>query len=192
MMRLFCGLVLTLFVLVFAGCDVQTGIAPVEVAIKKCSNRDFGFVGTWLPLSNEELAEDVTSFQMVIEREDEYTVVLDGLSEEDDKLKANFRTHEISPDHPHAIVEIEFTLVEGISHRRLVIAAVKDDHLYLWTIDGRKVGEQLYQDGVAAVIEHSMFSTSVRCDSQKLIDSLSKYSSKITGTVQVFKRKIDD
>ena len=78
---------------------------------------------------------------------------------------------------------------EEFAYRRLAIAATKNDHLYVWAIDGRKIGKHLYNNGVPAVIEHFTFSTTVRCKPEKLLQSLSEQWSDIVGTVQVFKRK---
>ncbi|OYP29939.1 hypothetical protein [Rhodopirellula sp. MGV] len=127
---------------------------------------------------------------MSIERDGSYTAILvDAARKNSDQLAANFRTHEISKEHPHAIVEIELKNNERIVYRRLAIAAVEDDRLYLWMIDGRKIGEHLFDDGVTAVIEHFTFSTTVRCDSTQLLESLSKHSGDIVGGAQVFRRK---
>lgn len=184
-----CAIVL----LCLVGCNVQTGLAPIDTTIADSSKRDFGLVGTWIPTPNPEFDADVDSYQMKIERDGSYTATLnDSSNKDDEKLIVQFRTHEISEDLPHAIVELELKNGEKISYRRLAIAATKDDHLYLWMIDGRKIGKHLYDDGVAAVIEHFTFSTTVRCDSDKLLQSLSKHSSDIVGLVQVFKRQPGD
>ena len=176
--------------LFLVGCNVQTGLAPIDNTISESSKRDFGFVGTWIPTPNPEFDTDVESYQMTIARDGSYTATLNDSSNKlDEKLVVQFRTYEMSEDHPHAIVELELKNGEKIAYRRLAIAAAKDDHLYLWMIDGRKIGNHLFDDGVAAVIEHFTFSTTVRCDSRKLLQSLSEHSSDIVGTVQVFKRK---
>ena len=180
----------TVVLLFLVGCNVQTGLAPIDTTIVDSSERDFGFVGTWIPTPNPEFDADVDSYQITIERDGSYTATMNDSSNKDDKkLVVQFRTHEMSEDHPHAIVELELKNGEKIAYRRLAVAATKDDHLYLWMIDGRKIGKHLYDDGVAAVIEHFTFSTTVRCDSKKLLQSLSEHSTDIVGTVQVFKRQ---
>ena len=177
------------FLFCLSGCNVQTGLAPVETVIAESSDRDFGFAGTWIPTPSREFdADDVDSYRMTIEHDGVYTATLAGSANSDDDEIVEFRTYEISEDFPHAIIEIELKNGKEIMYRRLAIAAAKDDHLYVWMIDGRKIGEHLFDDGVAAVIEHFTFSTTVRCDSKKLLQSLSDHSSDIVGTVQVFKR----
>jgi len=182
---------LLLFAACFAtGCNVQTGVSPTETVIAESSDRDFGFEGTWLPMPNPDFDGDVDSYEMTIARDGDYTAVMqDPTGNDDGELTVGFRTHEMSKDHPHAIVEIELTNDGKIAYRRLAIAAVKDDHLNLWMIDGRKIGEHLYKDEIPAVIEHFTFSSTVRCDSKKLLESLTNHSAEIVGTVQTFKRK---
>ena len=181
------------FLFCLAGCNVQTGLAPLETTIAESSERDFGFVGTWIPTPNPEFDADVDSYQMTIERDGGYTATLmEALDNDDGELIVQFRTHEMSEDHPQAIIEIELKNGENIAYRRLAIAATKDDHLYLWMIDGRKIGKLLYDDGIPAVLEHFTFSTTVRCKPDKLLQSLSKHSSDIVGAVQIFKRKPAD
>lgn len=183
--------ILIVLIVIVSGCSVQTGIAPVETVIPTNSDRDFGFVGTWIPVGTSDFPNDATTSLMeIVRNEDSYIASsVDTLGNSTDALTVDFRTHEISKDHPHAIVEIEMKNEDEIAFRRLAIAAVKDDSLFVWMIDGRKIGELLYDDGVAAVIEHFSFSTTVRCDSEKLLESLSKHSGNIVGTAQVFKRK---
>lgn len=178
-------------VLVIAGCNRQTGVAPTETVISKSADRDFGFVGTWIeaptPISPQRLEG---RFQLQIARESDYTAILtDATGKGEGELKVNFRTHEISPEHPHAIVEIELKNNSDITYHRLALAAVKDDYLYLWMIDGRKLGEPLFKDGVTAVLEHFTLSTTVRCEPKQLLDSISKHAEEIVGDVQMFRRK---
>lgn len=176
---------------IIAGCNVQTGLAPSETIIAKSADRDFGFTGTWLPEPNPKFPHQGDgTFQLQIEREIEYAAkVSDATGRNEGEFNVNFRTHEISPEHPHAVIEIELKNNEQITYRRLAIAAVKDDQLYLWMINGRKIAEPLFNDGVAAVIEHFTFSTTVRCDPKKLLDSISKNAKDILGDVQTFRRK---
>ena len=188
-MRLQCSILIAT-VAVVAGCNVQTGISPTETVITDCSDRDFGFVGTWLPVPNSDVPHDVATYHMTIKRDDAYTASLvDASGKIDDEPIVDFRTHQISEEHPHAIVELELKSDDRIAYRRLAIAAVKDDHLYLWMIDGRKIGEHRYNDGIAAVIEHFTFSTTVRCEPKQLLESLSKHSGEIVGIAQVFRRE---
>ena len=173
--------------IVVTGCNVQTGVAPTETVIPKTSERDFGFTGTWTPVPDAKSdAEDLGEYEMTINRDGSYLatmkVTTDGVT---DSFVAEFRTHEMSPDHPHAIVELE---VKDLGYRRLAIAAVKGDYLSLWTIDGRKIGKLLYDNEVAAVIEHSTFSSTVRCDPEKLLKTVADHSSDLVGSAQVFKR----
>jgi hypothetical protein len=188
-MQIQCLILIAIFAS-FAGCNVQTGVSPTETVIANSSERDFGFIGTWIPVPNEDFPHDVATNEMKVARDDGYSVSIDDqFGDTNEKLSVSFRTHEISKDHPHAIVEIELTADEKIAYRRLAIAAVKGDHLYLWMIDGKKVGEHLYNDGVAAVIEHFTFLSTVRCDPENLLESLSKHSGDIVGSAQVFRRK---
>ena len=136
-----CAVVLLFLV----GCNTQTGLAPIDTTIADSSKRDFGFVGTWIPEPNPEFDTDVESYQMTIERDGSYTATLnDPTNKDDEKLIVEFRIHEMSEDHPHAIVELELKNGEKIAYRRLAIAATKDDRLYIWMIDGRKIGKHLY------------------------------------------------
>ena len=181
------------FLLCLSGCNVQTGLAPVENTIVDSSDRDFGFTGTWIPTPNPEIAADLDAYLLTIERDGLYTATLtDSSGESDEALVVQFRTYEISEDHPHAIVELECKDGEKIAFRRLAFAEAKDDHLYLWMIDGRKIGQHLFDDGIAAVVEHFSFSTTVRCESTELLKSLAKHSSKIVGPAQVFRRQLAD
>ena len=180
------------FATLLSGCNVQTGIAPLETVISKSADRDFGFTGTWIPVDNLDLGErvDIESYEMKIVRDDFYTAALaDPAKKDGENLTVEFRTHEMSKDQPHAIIELEYKRNKAIVYRRLAIAAVKDDHLFLWMIDGKKIGEQLFNDNIAAVIEHFTFHSTVRCAPKKLLDSLSNSSSEIVGPAQVFKRK---
>ncbi len=179
-----------------SGCNMQTGISPVEAVIKNSSDRDFGFEGTWVPLPNTGIPhENAESHEMIIKRDGSYTATLiDGSRKNDDdddgdEFVIEFRTHELSTKHPHAIVEIELMRNDKIEHRRLAISAVIDDRLHLWTIDGRKAGELMYEEGVCAVIEHFTFSTTVRCDPKKLLEFLAKHCAELSGDEQVFRRK---
>ena len=183
----------SVFLFYFVGCNVQTGLAPLETTISESSERDFGFVGTWMPAPNSELDANVDSYQLIIERDGAYTATLtDSPNKNDGNLVVHFRTHEMSKDHPHAIIEIELKDGDRVAYRRLAIAATQDEHLYLWMIDGRKIGKQLYEDGIPAVIEHFNFSTTVRCKPDKLLQSLSESSLDVVGTVQTFKRQPTD
>ena len=171
--------------MILNGCNVQTGVAPVETVIPKSADRDFGFTGTWIPTPNPKLDVDLDVYEMTIKRDDSYTATLTDSSVED-ALTVEFRTHEMSKDQPHAIIELE---CKALGYQRLAVAAVKDDHLYLWTLDGRKIGEHLFNDGITAVIEHFTFSSTVRCDPEKLLNSIAKHSTEMVGDAQVFERK---
>ena len=97
----------SVFLFGLTGCNVQTGLAPLEKTIAESSVRDFGFVGTWIPIPSPEFDADSDSYQMTIERDGAYTVkVTDSSGNDDDELVVQFRTHEMSEDHPHAIIEI--------------------------------------------------------------------------------------
>ena len=183
---------LLLAVVFFVGCDTQTGVAPTETVIAKSSDRDFEFEGTWTPIPNDDFPGNDTA-GMTIKRDGDYTVDLHAWADlHGDEFTVGFRTHEISKDHLHAIVEIELTNDGQVEYHRLAIAAVQDDQLNLWMIDGKKIGEHLYNDDVSAVIEHLAFSSTIRCDSEKLLESLAKHSGEIVGPVQSFKRKPKD
>ena len=183
---------LTIIAVLVTGCDIQTGVAPTETVIAKSSDRDFGFTGIWLLVPKTEPPYGVDSLQLEIHRDANYDVTIsNGTGKNEANLKANFRTHEISPEHPHAIVEIEIKNNGAIPYRRLAIAAVRDDNLYLWMIDGRKLSEPLFKDGASAVIEHFAFSTTVRCEPQSLLDSIARHSDVVIGDVQVFRRRPD-
>ena len=185
-------LMLIAILAISSGCNVQTGVSPVDTVIAKSSERDFGFVGTWSPVPDDNFPLDKDTYEIVVALDAGYSVSIGDQSRDNNaKLNVNFRTHEISQDLPHAIVEIELIADDKIAYRRLAIAAVKDDHLYLWMIDGKKIAEHLYNDGVATVIEHFAFSTTIRCDPEKLLESMSKHSAAIVGTAQVFRRKPD-
>ena len=166
-------------------CNVQTGVYPVENAIQKCSDRDFGFEGIWSAAQNDEVQQDLSLFQLEISRNESYSAMLSD-SDGTLKIEYEFRAAELSKKHPHAIVEIESK--DG-SYRRLAIAVADERQLCLWMIDGRKIGSQLYDDGIAAVIEHFKFYSSIRCEPEKLIEFIRRNSSKITGSYQIFYRQ---
>lgn len=176
--------------LVVAGCNVQTGIAPVEPVILNCSDKDFGFVGTWLPELDPGLPGEVGKFELEVQKGDSYIASITRPPREaDDKLEVKFRVHEISEDHKLVIIEIELEDDRDVTHRRLAFAKVKENQLTVWLIDGRKVGGHLFDDGVAAVVEHFPYSSTIRCDAEKLLGSLSKHFDDIVGEPQVFFRK---
>ncbi len=182
---------LLLVALLFAaGCNTQTGVAPTEAVISKCSDRDFGFAGTWISTPDPVFRDEARTSEMSIERAGSYAVaVKDASGKSYDRFRIHFRAHEISKEQPRAVVEIEVKNDGAVTCRRLAIAEVKNDHLYLWMIDARKLGDHLYDDGVAAVIEHFTFSSTVRCDPQKLLECVVKHSEDVVGDVQVFRRK---
>jgi hypothetical protein len=178
-------------VLVCAGCNTQTGISPTETVIKKSSDRDFHFAGTWLPVPQRDQPAhpDLDAFKMVIERGEEYTATIRGpVENQEHVVTASFRAVEISKDHPHAIVEVT---MDGLffKGRYLAVAAVQDDRLYLWAIDGRKLGEHLYNSGQAAVIEHFAYHSQVRCPPDKLLETIRAQARGVIGEVQVFHRQ---
>ena len=175
--------------MLLSGCFVQTGLAPLEAIIDKGSDRDFKFEGTWRPESNPKLPHDIDTNSITIERADDrqtYTATLRAPDNADANLSMQFKTAEISSENPHAIAEIELRSNEGIAYRRLAIAAALDDKLFLWMIDGRLVGEHLYNDGTAAVIEHFAFSSTIRCKSDQLLATIRKHSRAVVGSVQIF------
>ena len=179
-----------LFLSLAVGCNGLDGVAPIEPAIKQSSERDFGLSGTWIPaVTSEEPLRNAT-VELTIERDGDYTATaVDTESGDVEVFTATFRTHELSKDHPHAIIELEYTDLYGKPHRRLAITAVKDDHLYLWPLNGRKLGEQLYSAKTPAVIEHFPSHSTVRCDSKALLDTIGKHSEKLIKPFQVMKRK---
>ena len=179
-----------LILLLAAGCNGLDGVAPIESAIENSSERDFELTGTWIPAAtSEEPLRDAT-VELTIKRDGDYTVTAVDTEDDDAEVfTAKFRTHELSKDHPHAIIELEYVDLYGKPHRRLAITAVKDDHLYLWPINGRKLGEQLYSDKTTAVIEHFPDHSTVRCDPKALLDTIGKHSEKLIDPFQVMQRK---
>ena len=133
------------------GCNIETGLAPVETVIPKSSERDFGFVVTWIPTPNPEVGS-VDAFEITITSGETYkAVATDPSGEIDEVLAVEFQAHEMSPDHPHAIVELKYQYDKVNAYRRLAIAAVIEEKLYLWAIDGRKMAAHLFDDGVTAL-----------------------------------------
>lgn len=185
---------LSIVVLVLAvGCNGIDGIAPVEPAIKQSSERDFELAGTWVPAATSEEPLQTATVELTIEQDGDYTATaIDTEIDGGEIFTAKFRTCEMSKEHSHAIVEIEYDDLFGGPHRRLAITVVKDDHLYLWPINGRKLAEELYTAKTAAVIEHFQNHSTVRCDSEVLLDTISKHSQKLVDPFQVMKRKGED
>ena len=177
------------FLLATLGCNTQTGLVPTETIVAESSNRDFGLTGTWNMTPDADLGDEVGNFQIVIERNGSYTATAtDPTGEIDAKFVCEFRAYEISKDHPHAIIDLEVKEGWVTPLRRLFVVATKDDHLHIWPIDGHKIGEHLYDDGVSAVIEHATFSSTVRCDPKKLLKSISDHSADILGSPATYKR----
>ncbi|MEZ6097088.1 MAG: hypothetical protein R3C03_23175 [Pirellulaceae bacterium] len=175
------------------GCNVNTGLAPIEQVVSECSPRDFGFSGNWQAVPNPEFSYDAAASRMVIEFENDYRVrFIDPGGKADETTSVQFRTYEISPEQPHAIVEIEVLSGETIEYRRLAIVAVKDGYLCVWMIDGKKIGEYLFNGEVPAVIEHFPFSSSVRCNADKLLATIASHAREVVGNVQVFQRVEED
>ena len=173
------------------GCKTQTGVAPTETVIARSSDRDFGFEGTWVSESFSESVGDDSGTVLTITRDGDYVVKISDLDEDlAEGLEIVFRTHEIQRGQPHAVVEVELHQKEEVAYHRLAIAAVKDDMLYLWMIDGRKIGALLYENNVPAVIEHFTFSSTVRCDPEKLLAAVVKNSNAVVGDVLAFRRRV--
>jgi len=178
-------------ILIFAaGCNVQTGLAPVEPVITNSTDREFGFVGVWHPAESSGAADSHDSYEFAVTKGEIYNATaIDPSTEADRQSAVQFHAREISPHHPHAVVELIYKYDEKHVYRRLAIAAVLEDQLHLWTIDGKKIAEHLYEEEVTAVIEHSTFSSSIRCDGKQLLEAIKKHSGEIVGNVQVFERK---
>ena len=181
-----------LVLLAFAGCNVQTGISPTEAVIKKSSAKDFNFEGAWVPGSGVDVPADVGECQLTIERGDKnvYFASIDRqLDDVKDSFRFQFRTAELLREQSYAIVEIEPQGGIGLLGRRLAIARATEKRLHVWMIDGRKVGDLLYEEGYGAVIEHDTFSTVVRCKPEQLVSTVRQHSREIVGCVWSFERK---
>ena len=192
-MRSFSVLAIAAACLGLIGCNTHTGISPKETVIKKSADRDFHFAGTWLPVGQATKSAanqpDLSTFRLEIEGTDEYMATVRGTVEnQEHQVKATFRAVEISQDDPHAIVEVHIDDGLFFKGHYLSVAAVKGDYLYLWSIDGRKLAEHLYNSGHTAVIEHFSYHSTVRCPPEKLLDTIRQHAAEVLGDVQVFQR----
>ena len=164
-----------------AGCNVPTGVAATESIIPKSVDRDFGFAGSWVLLpSAEPNRKDFGETRVTIEKGDSYLLQASNAKVQA-PLNFEFRAAEISAKLPYAIIEIEQRLGESMIHRRLGIAAVEDEKLYVWLLNGKRLGELLYEDGHGAVIEHHSLWTEVRCKPDHLLKTLREHSGQLIG-----------
>jgi hypothetical protein len=175
-----------------AGCNVNTGIAPVEPTIKTCAKRDFGFVGKWQVVRKDRLHDrDPAPVAEIKFDADKDRFFVSQLSGYDDlkRFEVSFRTADLELELPYAIVEIEVTSPEEKGTlRRLAVAGIQDDKLALYCLSGKELAELMYQEEVGAVIERSSFSTSVRCKPEGLLRVVRKHSKQLVGEPEYFQR----
>ena len=188
MMRSSIALLILVF---FTGCTFETGISPTESIVNKNSKRDFGFTGTWIaPEENDYAKPGRPSFEINIKGEDKYLITVtveDGFQSGEITLDA--RAHEISDKSRCALVEVDLKNGKELVARRLALAEVKGDRLYLWSLDRKKIANILYDNEVPAVIEHNSFSSVVRCKPRKLRKVLAENYDQLKSICEVFQRK---
>ena len=177
---------------VVAGCNVDTGIAPVEPTIKTCAKRDFGFAGKWQVVRKDSLHDrdpaPVAEIKFDADRDRFLVTYLSGY-DDFKRFDVSFRTADLELELPYAIVEIEFTAPEEKgTFRRLAIAGIQDDKLAFYWLSGKELAELMYLEEVGAVIERSNFSTSVRCKPDDLLRVVRKHSKQLVGEPEYFHR----
>ncbi len=178
--------------LVLTGCEfyMPGGASHTESLITPGSNRDFGLTGSWVSSSDSERIAPNEQVVIKITGEKDYRVSVASAAEPFEQSQvAKFRVTEVSPESSYAIVEVDWILPNTKPVRKLGYFEVRKDELYLWTVDGRKLGEHLFNDGVNAVVEHTGSSSLIRCDQGKLLETLKQHSREIVHPPKRFKRK---
>lgn len=192
MSRLF--LSIAALILTLSGCEfyMSGGASHMESIIEQGSNRDFGLAGSWVSISDNERTDPAEQIVIKIAGEKDYRVsVTSGADPLSQFQVAEFRVTEVSPESSYAIVEVDWNLPNSKPVRKLGYFEVRKDELYLWAVDGRKLGVHLFNDGVNAVIEHTGSSSVIRCDQGKLLETLKKHSREMVHPPKRFKRKMD-
>lgn len=180
-------------ILTLTGCEfyMPGGASNTESLIEQGSNRDFGLAGSWVSSSDSERTAPAEQIVIKINGEKDYRVSVTSAAEPLSQFQvAEFRVTEVSPESSYAIVEVDWILPNTKPVRKLGYFEVRKDELYIWTVDGRKLGEHLFNDGVNAVIEHTGSSSLIRCDQRKLLETLKKHSREIVHPPKRFKRKV--
>lgn len=192
MSRIF--LTIAALMLTFTGCEyyMPGGTSHTEEIIEQGSNRDFGLTGSWVSFSDRERTDPANQIVITITGEKDYRVSVASAATPLKQFQvAEFRVTEVSTESSYANVEVDWNLPNSQPVRKLGYFEVRKDELFLWTVDGRKLGEHLFNDGVNAVIEHTGSSSLIRCDQGKLIETLKKHSREIVHPPKHFKRKMD-
>ena len=184
-----CQFVLFMVFVAGVGCTRNTGVAPVERVVTDPSHADFQFSGTWRRVQNDDLpANDEL---MLIKSVGDGCYAVSGIPKTDNDFKILCWATEVSPEKPHSVVDIEISEPHGNSMRGVVYASVQDEQLKVWAINSRRLAELLHDAGVSAVIEHSFISSTVRCDSDKLLAIVKKHPKDLLGEKQTFDRIVD-
>ncbi|MBL8819310.1 MAG: hypothetical protein JNL58_24980 [Planctomyces sp.] len=177
---------LLLLIYICCGCE-QFSVEPMTEVITEPSKRDFGFSGQWK--EDGKSGEPLLSFE--IERMDDETKSRYVIKGEHDEFKthhATFTVAEISAEKNQVIVEVLVTDNVGRTYRRLAYATIQNDELRITSINKVLLGELLYAGSVPAVIEHSMQSSTVRCNPDGLLKVLRENSEKLPGAARRFQR----
>ena len=174
-----------MFVTALSGCG--GGVSPVEQMIVDGSVRSFQLEGTWRPADEKRRDDGLLIISRPKGSVDYSVTIIDDVGATS-PIKVRFRTAEIDRNDPKAIAEIEHNMVGEWGHRRILVAKATDDRLFVWSVDGRKLGECLYKSQASAVIEHSGNLAIVRCDPELLLEALKQHLPDVIGEVQVFTR----
>lgn len=173
-------------VLAGAGCTTNSGVAPAERVVTNPSHADFQFHGSWRRVKDDDL--DTSNKLMLIRSVGDGCYAVSAIPKADNDFKVQCWATEVFPKKTHAVVDIEICDAHGNTMRRLVYASVQDDHLKVWAIQSRRLAELLHDAGVSAVIEHSLLSCAVRCDSDELLAIVKKHPKDLLGELQIFRR----
>jgi hypothetical protein len=198
-MRTYSSLLWTVLLpIALSGCG--GGVSSVEQMVVNGSVRNFQFEGTWRP-ADEKRRDDGSVIISRPKGSGDYSVTFLDDAGATSYMKVRFQAAEIDRDDPKAIVETERNLIdltaspgsldsEKWGDRRILVAKATDDKLFVWSIDGRKLGECLYKSQVSAVIEHSRELATVRCEPELLLKTLKQHLPEVIGEVQVFTRVV--
>lgn len=177
---------LTILIVALNGCTTNTGVAPAERVITEPSEADFHFVGDWRPVQPKNVGAETRV--MLIRYVGDGCYSVESAPKADPDFEIRFCVTEVIPNKLHAIVDIEVLDDHGNSMRRLVYASVQEDHLKVWAINSRRLAELLHEADVSAVIEHSLLSSTIRCDSEKLLAIVKGHPKDLLGEMQIFRR----
>lgn len=171
----------------------QTELYPTSPIIVDGSDVNFGFEGDWKPIDGLKVREKTPNYRLKIARVGDAKSYLVGLIGSDTvgdspALQLRVNALPLAPGSGKAVIQIQSKEMTNDSYRRIALAAVNDDVLWLWMLDARNLGKHLFDDGHSAVIEHFHFYTTLRCKPEHLLDTIRKHPNAVVAEAERFRR----